>query len=99
VAATRTSARATQTKAGELGRQAGHFMKHVVPAAVKPVHSLWHEVLGFFFLAFAGLAAFKLVRNWDSLEIGKKALIVPFVVILAAYGISSFRKARKISRS
>lgn len=88
-----------QTKAGDLGRQAGHFVKHVVPAAVKPIHSLWHEVLGFFFLAFAGLAAFKLVRNWDTLELGKKLIIAPFVIVLAAYGISSFRKARRITRS
>ncbi len=74
-------------------------MKHVVPAAVKPVHSLWHEVLGFVFLAFAGLGVFKIVRNAATMKPGQLVILIFFVVVLAGYGISSFLKARKISRS
>ena len=82
-----------------LARQAGQFVKHVLPAAVKPVHSLWHEVLGFIFLVFAGIATWKVARNAATMGPGRLAIIIPFIVVLAAYGISSFLKARRISRS
>ena len=81
-----------------LAREAGRFLKHVVPAAVKPMHSLWHEVLGFFFLAFAGIGVFKVVRNARTLGPGRLAILIPFIVVLAGYGVSSFLKARRISR-
>jgi len=80
-------------------RQAGKFVKHVLPAAVKPVHSLWHEILGFVFLAFAGIATWKVARSTASMSPGRLAIIIPFIVVTAAYGISSFVKARRISRS
>jgi hypothetical protein len=72
-----------------MARQAGKFVKHVLPAAVKPVHSLWHEILGFIFLAVAVLATWKVARNAASMSPGRTA----------GYGISSFLKARRISRS
>ena len=82
-----------------LAREAGRFVKHVVPAAVKPIHSLWHEVLGFFFLAFAGIGVFKVWRNGQALGPGRLSILVIFIAVMAGYGISSFLKARKISRS
>jgi uncharacterized membrane protein len=80
-------------------KAAGKFVKHVLPAAVKPVHSLWHEVLGFVFLVFAGLAAWKVFRHSDTMGPVQLLLIVPLIVVTAYYGISSFLKARRISRS
>jgi phosphoglycerol transferase MdoB-like AlkP superfamily enzyme len=80
-------------------KQSGAFVKHVVPAAVKPLHSLWHEILGFIFLVFAGLAAWKVWRNPVTLAPMQLALVVVFIVVMAAYGISSIRKSRRISRS
>jgi hypothetical protein len=82
-----------------LAQQAGKFVKHVLPAAVKPVHSLWHEVLGFIFLAVAAMATWKVARNSATMGPGRLAIVIPFIVVLAAYGISSFLKARRISRS
>jgi len=82
-----------------LAQQAGKFVKHVLPAAVKPVHSLWHEVLGFIFLAVAAMATWKVARNSATMGPGRLAIIIPFIIVLAAYGISSFLKARRISRS
>jgi hypothetical protein len=82
-----------------LARQAGKFVKHVVPAAVKPVHSLWHEILGFLFLAIAVIVAAGVIRNRASMGPGKLVLIIPIIVVTAVYGVSSFRKARRISRS
>ena len=81
------------------GKQAGKFVKHVVPAAVKPVHSLWHEVLGFIFLAVAALGVSYLVRKSATLGFAQIAIIVPFIIVTAGYGVSSFLKARRISRS
>ena len=82
-----------------LAQQAGKFVKHVLPAAVKPVHSLWHEVLGFIFLVFAGLATWKVARHSSTMGPVQLALIIPLIVVTAGYGISSFLKARRISRS
>ena len=82
-----------------LARQAGKFVKHVVPATVKPVHSLWHEILGFIFLAFALVLSGNLIRSRATLGPLKLALILPLIILSAGYGISSFLKARRISRS
>ena len=82
-----------------LARQAGKFVKHVLPAAVKPVHSLWHEILGFVFLAFTGSAVFWVARHLATIGPGQLALIIPLIVLTAGYGVSSFLKARRISRS
>jgi hypothetical protein len=83
----------------DFAQHAGKFVKHVVPAAVKPVHSLWHEILGFVFLVFAGLAAWKVFRHSDSMGPVQLMLIVPLILVTLFYGISSFVKARRISRS
>ena len=80
------------------------FVRHVLPAAVKPVHSLWHEVIGFIFLVFAvvaGFAGYRTFRHFtgDMGDLVRIVLCGIFVVIMGAYGLSSFLKARKISRS
>ena len=80
-------------------RQSGSFVKHVLPAAVKPIHSLWHEILGFTFLVFAGIGAWKVWRHPGAMPPVQFAIVVFFIVVMAAYGISSIRKARRISRS
>jgi hypothetical protein len=82
-----------------LARQAGKFVKHVVPAAVKPVHTLWHEILSFIFLAFALSLIGNLIHNRATLDPLKLILIVPLILLSGGYGISSFLKARRISRS
>ena len=80
-------------------RNSGTFVKHVVPAAVKPLHSLWHEFLGFIFLLFAGVILFKMWR--DSATASPLMMILAgfLVVITLGYGVSSILKARRISRS
>jgi len=80
-------------------KQSGAFVRHVVPAAVKPLHSLWHEILGFIFLVFAGLAVWKVWRSPSPLPPMQLALVIVFIVVTAGYGVSSIRKARRISRS
>jgi hypothetical protein len=85
-------------------KQGRQFLKHVVPAVVKPVHTLWHEVIGFLFLVLAIGAVptgYKTIKKFDGsisavLAVGMCAF---FILLMAGYGISSFLKARKISRS
>jgi hypothetical protein len=80
-------------------RQSSLFFKHVVPAAAKPIHSLWHQIIGFTFLVFAGSAAFKIWQHPGALPPVQLALACAFVAVTTGYGISSIRKARRISRS
>ena len=83
------------------GRQ---FLSHVVPAVAKPARTLWNELIGFLFVCmsivfvFSGLRA---VRHFDGsfgaiLRLGIQAFCV---CLLGGYGISSFLRARRISRS
>lgn len=89
-----------------LASHAGKFVKHVLPAAIKPVHSLWHEVIGFLFMVFAAVASWKmwkLLHAPEAIPAGKLAVtllvLIPLILVTAGYGISSFLKARRISRS
>jgi hypothetical protein len=75
------------------------FVKHVVPAAVKPLHVLLHEVLGFVFLVFAGLGVWKILRSPGPMPPVKLLFVSFLVVVLAGYGISSVLKARRIGKS
>jgi hypothetical protein len=80
-------------------KNSGKFVKHVVPAAVKPLHSLWHEVLAFIFLAVAAMVAFNMWREAATLSPLKFVMMGFVAVVTAGYGISSVLKARRISRS
>jgi hypothetical protein len=84
--------------------QGYQLVRHVVPAVVRPVRTLWHEVIGFLFLALATWPIPSGIRTVRELETGQGSLLrliltVAFVSIMAGYGISCFRRARKISRS
>ena len=80
------------------------FVRHVVPATVKPARVLWNEVIGFMFLVIAGMFALTGINTWRHYQgkpgdLIKLVMIAVCVVILGGYGISSFRRARRISRS
>lgn len=84
--------------------RASQLVRHVVPGVVRPLHSLWHQVVGSLFVAFAAVALlslFRTVRDFqgDAESFFRIVLTGIFAFIMAAYGISSFLKARKISRS
>jgi hypothetical protein len=86
-----------------LALQQGRLLvKHIMPAVIKPLHTLWNEVIGFLFLSFAvifgGYAVRYYVRGGDG--DGARLIIAAFCTLLMAwFGISSFLRARKISRS
>jgi len=84
--------------------QGYQLVRHIVPAIVRPARTLWHEVIGTLFLALAlwpipsGIRAFRQMDT-DTGNLARFVLTVVFVAIMGGYGISCFRRARKISRS
>ena len=85
----------------EQGKQ---FVAHVVPAVMRPLRILWNEIIGFVFIALAVMAVPQGIRtareyDGDMESIFKVLLIAVFVLIMGGYGLSSFRRARKASRS
>jgi hypothetical protein len=80
------------------------FLGHVLPGIIRPMHALWNEVIGFIFIVlaiWAAPSAWRNIRAADGNTEGffKAAISVGFALLMAYFGISSFRKARKISRS
>ena len=92
-----------------LGRRGREFARHVVPAVVKPARALWNQFIGFLFCCLALLFGSKTVQiAMDSTkhpatdEMGKLLIlsITGFCTVLMLwFGIGSFLRARKISRS
>jgi hypothetical protein len=80
------------------------FLGHVLPGIIRPMHALWNEVIGFLFIVLAIWAAPSAWRNIRSIDgnsesLFKAAISVGFAALMAYFGISSFLKARKITRS
>lgn len=80
------------------------FFKTVLPGILKPLHVLWNELIGFFFVAFAAIVGLNFGRSWmqykgDEGELFRLVLMGGFFLILAFYAWQSYRKARKIQRS
>jgi hypothetical protein len=79
------------------------FLGHVIPGVIRPIHALWNEMIGFVFIIFAIMAGFSVWRtlrsgNGDP-DLFKAAISAGFALLMAYFGITSFLKARKISRS
>jgi len=76
------------------------FLGHVVPGVIRPIHILWNQVIGFFFIVLALLPVHSIVRDWGKSDTAPRlALEIPFTLIMTAFGIHSFLRARKISKS
>lgn len=85
-------------------RKGRAFVQHVLPAVLKPARTLWHEIIGFLFLSIAVIFFFsglRYVREFDGSpgSIIRLAMVAFCVCLMGGYGISSFLRARKISRS
>jgi uncharacterized membrane protein len=87
-----------------MGQLISKFMSHVVPRVVRPLHALWNEVIGFLFIVFAvvaGFYVFRAVRGFEGDVEGLVRVVLPglFGLLMGYFGVSSFLRARKISRS
>jgi hypothetical protein len=80
-------------------RQGRSFLKHVLPAIVKPMHSLWNEVIGFLFCSFGVIFGAKAIIYFRHGDTARTFIAACCTLLMAWYGISSFLRARKISRS
>ena len=76
------------------------FLGHVIPGVVRPIHILWNQVIGFLFLVLAGMGVSGVVRSWGKQGREPQLVIsICFVGLMSWFGVSSFLKARKISKS
>lgn len=83
-----------------MSKVAGKFFQHVLPGIVRPLHVLWNQVIGFFFIAIACIpipSAIKEMREPEHYP--RLFLSIPFILIMGGFGIHSFLRARKVSRS
>jgi hypothetical protein len=80
------------------------FVRHVLPQIIKPIRTLWNEVIGFLFLVLAVAPVPRTLRGWQQYNatgegLFRLALSLFFIVLMALCGLQSFSRARKISRS
>jgi hypothetical protein len=90
-------------------RHGQQFVKHVVPAFIKPAKTLWNEFIGFVFLCLAVSFGFKAVNLAIDYvrpgptdgpgELVRLVVASIFTLVMLWFGLTSFLKARKISRS
>ena len=90
-------------KAGTIA-QGKRFLEHVVPAVLKPLRALWNEIIAFAFFAFSVLGFAQVYRAWSELQetgegLPRVAIGAIFAAIMLYYGVSSYLRARKISKS
>ncbi len=67
------------------------------------LRSLFHEVIGLLFLVIAAWGLLWLIRTWREFQgegeaVFKMAVVAVFVLMMGSFGISSFWRARRISR-
>ena len=84
-----------------IGRE---FVRHVLPGIIKPLHALWNEVIGFIFLSLAALPVprvIKQVHQYSQTGEGLSRIVLSlcFIAVMAFFGVQSFLRARKISKS
>jgi len=87
-------------RTADLARQ--HF-GGVVSRLWRILRSLFHEVMGFLFLAMSAWGAIWIARvapqfNGDGETLFKIVLVGVFVLMMGAFGVSSFWRARRITR-
>jgi len=82
----------------------GRFVDAMMPGVVRPLRVLWHEVIGFIFIALAVMFGSSALRNYHTLqaeEVSILRMVASFFlpVLMAYFGTTSFLRARKIGRS
>jgi len=96
--------RQAQKVAKTVAPNAQRFAREVVPHVVKPARIVWNQVIGVAFLAFGIPAVFKAVQFYRTMDTdpqssGRFVLAAIFGLTMMAFGIGSFLRARRISRS
>jgi len=87
-----------------MGKLIRSFLGHVLPGVIRPLHTLWNEMIGFLFVVLAIVAVPWGIRAWRGFDGSAEAffrivLILIWALVMGYFGINSFLRARKISRS
>ena len=80
------------------------FLQHVLPGIIKPLRVLWNQVIGLLFVSFAVItipSATRALREFDgdAESVFRVILTTLFGLLMVFFGIGSFLRARKISRT
>lgn len=76
------------------------LLEHVLPRVIRPLHILWNQIIGFFFLVLAVIPVPSAIRSYrDPNGLPRLVMYGFFILVMAWFGFSSFLRARKISRS
>lgn len=83
--------------------RARQLLAHVVPAVIRPLRVLWNQVIGFVFLVLALWAIPSVLRSvrefdGDAESFFRVLLTGLFIVMMAGFSLSSFRRAHRASR-
>lgn len=84
-----------------IGRE---FVRHVLPGILKPLRALWNEVIGFIFLSLAALPVPRTIKQWHQFSqtgegLSPLVFALCFIALMVFFGVQSFLRARKISKS
>ncbi len=83
------------------GRQ---FLKHVLPAVIRPLRVLWNQIIGFVFLVLAVWSVPRAVRSVREFSGNPESLVHLllsgiFVALMGGFSIYSFWRAHKVPKS
>lgn len=75
------------------------FMTHVLPQVIKPLRIVWNQVIGFMFLVFAVFGVRHVYRSYMESNFFHLLVSGSFCALMTFFGISSFLRAYKASKS
>ncbi len=80
------------------------FIQCVLPGVLRPLRVLWNQIIGFVFLVLALWATPRCVRSVQEFDGNTESLFRLlltgiFIVTMGGFGIYSFLRARRASRS
>jgi len=87
-----------------MGRLIKSFLGHVLPKVILPMRVLWNEMIGFLFLVLAVPALWSAITNFrridqDADNLFRALVAMIFAAVMTFFGIHSFVRAKRISRS
>jgi hypothetical protein len=79
------------------------FAQHIVPHVVRPARIIWNQIIGALFIVIAFPVLFKSYQFFHAMagepENGARLIFtLPLGLLLLYFGISSFLRARRLSR-
>ncbi len=80
------------------------FLSHVLPGVLRPIRILWNEMIGFLFICLGLIPLFQAYKAYRAFEAGSEGpgrllTILGFCAIMLYFGVGSFLRARRISRT